>query len=51
LHEAVKGGCGSSDSNRVMMLSFGKKGDEGGNSSMRNNSSDSFSECDQTKEV
>jgi len=33
------------------MVWFGKKGDEGGNSSMPNNFSDSFSECYQTQKV
>jgi len=37
-----------SDSNWVMMVPFGKKGDEGGNSSMSNGSSNS--ECDQSQQ-
>ncbi|KOM40188.1 ethylene-responsive transcription factor WIN1-like [Vigna umbellata] len=40
-----------SDSNWVMMVPFGKKGDEGGNSSTSGASFDSFSECDQTVQV
>ncbi|WVZ12837.1 hypothetical protein V8G54_017367 [Vigna mungo] len=40
-----------SDSNWVMMFPFGKKGDEGGNSSMGGGSFDSLSQCDQTVQV